>query len=420
MLEHLDNSLDWHTSLTGLLTALGLGLLIGTVRERLHTPSETLAGIRTHSLVAILGFVTLGLGTAPFVAAMVLVGALAVVGYQMSAKTSLGITGEVAILVTFVLAGLSVSQPGLASGLGVLVAGLLYAKASLRRFGRELIHEDELKELLLLCAAALVVLPLLPQHPIDPWGALKPYALWRIVVLVMAVGMLGHIAFRATGTRWGFPIAGFFSGFVSSTASVASLGRHVKDKPHLLYAASAAALLSILSSLVLFVMVLGASSPALMSSVLLALVSGAVGLMVFIGFCLRMINVHEPPEVDTATSAFKISHALMIAATIGLVMLLSAWLRDLFGDGGTLVAAGVVGLAEIHAAAVSVAQLAVEGPVQPDLVRWGVLGILLSSVVAKSIIAFLSGGKAYGRMVTAGLLTMMVAATLGMLVPVRA
>jgi len=84
------------------------------------------------------------------------------------------------------------------------------------------------------------------------------------------------------------------------------------------------------------------------------------------------------------------------------------------------VAAWVVGLAEIHAAAVSVAQLAVEGPVQPDLVRWGVLGNLLSSVVAKSIIAFLSGGKAYGRMVTAGLLTMMVAATLGMLVPVRA
>jgi uncharacterized membrane protein (DUF4010 family) len=95
-------------------------------------------------------------------------------------------------LVTFALAGLSVSQPGLASGLGVLVAGLLYAKASLRRFGRELIHEDELKELLLLCAAAL---------------------------------------------------------------------------------------LSILSSLVLFVMVLAASSPALMSSVLLALVSGAVGML---------------------------------------------------------------------------------------------------------------------------------------------
>ena len=406
--------MEWQDSLTGLLTALGLGLLIGTVRERLHKPVETMAGIRTHTLVAVLGSVSVGLGMAPFVAALLMVGALAVVGYQQSAKTSLGMTGEVSILVTFVLAGLSMHDPMLASSIAVVVAGILFAKEPLRRFGRELIREDELKDVLLLAASAMVILPLLPNHAIDPWGALKPYALWRIVVLVMAVGMFGHIAFRATGTRWGFPIAGFFSGFVSSTASVVSLGRSVKDKPHLLYAASAAALLSILSSLILFAMVLGATSQALMSAMLLPLfVAGLAVLMVSV-FCLRMIDVHEPPEVDTATSAFKISHALVIAATIGLVMLVSAWLRQLFGDSGTLVASWVVGLAEIHAAAVSVAQLAVAGTEQPDAVRWGVMGILVSSALAKSSIAFASGGRHYGVLVSAGLLAMITAGGLAL------
>ena len=406
--------MEWQDSLTGLLTALGLGLLIGTVRERLHKPVETMAGIRTHTLVAVLGSVSVGLGMAPFVAALLMVGALAVVGYQQSAKTSLGMTGEVSILVTFVLAGLSMHDPMLASSIAVVVAGILFAKEPLRRFGRELIREDELKDVLLLAASAMVILPLLPNHAIDPWGALKPYALWRIVVLVMAVGMFGHIAFRATGTRWGFPIAGFFSGFVSSTASVVSLGRSVKDKPHLLYAASAAALLSILSSLILFAMVLGATSQALMSAMLLPLfVAGLAVLMVSV-FCLRMIDVHEPPEVDTATSAFKISHALVIAATIGLVMLVSAWLRQLFGDSGTLVASWVVGLAEIHAAAVSVAQLAVAGTEQPDAVRWGVMGILVSSALAKSSIAFASGGRHYGVLVSAGLLAMISAGGLAL------
>ena len=406
--------MEWQDSLTGLLTALGLGLLIGTVRERLHKPVETMAGIRTHTLVAVLGSVSVGLGMAPFVAALLMVGALAVVGYQQSAKTSLGMTGEVSILVTFVLAGLSMHDPMLASSIAVVVAGILFAKEPLRRFGRELIREDELKDVLLLAASAMVILPLLPNHAIDPWGALKPYALWRIVVLVMAVGMFGHIAFRATGTRWGFPIAGFFSGFVSSTASVVSLGRSVKDKPHLLYAASAAALLSILSSLILFAMVLGATSQALMSAMLLPLfVAGLAVLMVSV-FCLRMIDVHEPPEVDTATSAFKISHALVIAATIGLVMLVSAWLRQLFGDSGTLVASWVVGLAEIHAAAVSVAQLAVAGTEQPDAVRWGVMGILISSALAKSSIAFASGGRHYGVLVSAGLLAMITAGGLAL------
>ena len=398
--------MEWENALTGLLTALGLGLMIGTVRERLHKPVETMAGIRTHTLVAILGSVSFNLGMAAFVAAVVMVGALAVVGYQQSAKTSLGMTGEVSILVTLMLAGLAMQNPVLASSIAVVVAGILFAKEPLRRFGRELIREDELKDVLLLAAAAMVILPMLPNHAIDPWGALKPYALWRIVVLVMAVGMFGHIAFRATGTRWGFPIAGFFSGFVSSTASVVSLGRNVKEKPHLLYAASAAALLSALSSLLLFVMVLGATSEALMLSMLLPLSSAALAVILVAGFCLRQIDVHVPPEVDTATSAFKISHALIIAATIGLVTLLSAWLRQLFGDSGTLVASWVVGLAEIHAAAVSVAQLAVTGTNQPDTVRWGVMGILASSAVAKSSIAFASGGRAYGRLVTAGLLAM--------------
>ena len=409
-----ENNMEWQGSLAGLLTALGLGLLIGTVRERLHKPNQTLAGIRTHTLVALLGAITFSLGSAPFVAGLLMVGALAVVGYQQSAKTNLGMTGEVAVLVTFVLAGLANPEPALASGAGVVVAGFLYAKEPLRRFGRELIREDEIKEVLLLCAAALIILPLLPQKAIDPWGALNPYALWRIVVLVMAVGMFGHIAFRATGTRWGFPIAGFFSGFVSSTAAVASMGRSIKENPHLLYAASSAALLSILSSLMLFGMVLGATSPPLMSAMMLPLLLASLGIASVAGLCLRQIDEHVPPDVNTATSAFKISHALLIAFTIGLVLLLSAWLREVFGDAGALVMAWIVGLAEIHAAAVSVAQLAVNGRVQPESVQWGVFGILATSAVAKVTIAWVSGGLKYAMLVGSGLLAMLLACALTM------
>ena len=41
----------------GLLTALGVGLMIGVVRERRHRPDATKAGTRTHALVAMLGYV---------------------------------------------------------------------------------------------------------------------------------------------------------------------------------------------------------------------------------------------------------------------------------------------------------------------------------------------------------------------------
>lgn len=42
----------------GLLTALGVVLLIGVVRERRHQPGRTKAGTRTHALVAMLGYVS--------------------------------------------------------------------------------------------------------------------------------------------------------------------------------------------------------------------------------------------------------------------------------------------------------------------------------------------------------------------------
>ena len=305
-----------------------------------------------------------------------------------------------------------------ALGLGVVLAVLFYAKKPLLRMSRGLMREDELKALLWLCASALIILPLLPKTPIDPWGALNPYALWRIVVLVMAVGMFGHIAFRATGSRWGFPIAGFFSGFVSSTACVASMGHRIKDDPHLLYAASAAALLSILSSLMLFGMVLGAISPSLLNALLLPLVLAALALGAVAGLYFQQMEDHVSPDVNTATSAFKISHALLIAAIIGLVLLVSAWLRELFGDAGTLVTAWIVALAEIHAAAVSVAQLAVDGHVQPEAVQWGVFGILASSALARWGVAWVSGGTKYAMLVGAGLLAMVLACgiTMGLII----
>src|SRR3546814_13410223 len=84
----------------------------------------------------------------------------------------------------------------MAAALGVVAAILLQAKRPLHRLAREVISEGAIHDVLLLAAAALVVLPLLPDHPVDPWGALRPQPRWRLVGLVPAVGMLGHLALQ--------------------------------------------------------------------------------------------------------------------------------------------------------------------------------------------------------------------------------
>ena len=40
--------------LNGFATAIGIGLLVGTVREKLHTPQTLTSGIRTHTLLALI------------------------------------------------------------------------------------------------------------------------------------------------------------------------------------------------------------------------------------------------------------------------------------------------------------------------------------------------------------------------------
>ncbi len=407
--------MDWNTVLPGLVTALGIGLLIGVVRERHHDPRVAKAGTRTHALVGVLGYVTASLGTTVFIAALLIVGALAAAGYLKTAEKDPGLTGEVALVVNVSLAALALHQPTFAAALGVLCAILLEAKQHLHHVSRELISQQELRDALMLAAAALVVMPLLPPDPVDPWGVLRLTTVWRIVVLVMAVGMFGHIAMRAVGPRLGLAISGFFSGFASSTAAVAGFGRHAKHDAALSVPAAGAALLANLASLLLLAAVIGAVSPALLRSMNVPLLASGGALAAASVLCLRPKNGRLAPDRTEARS-FRLSHALMIAALIAAVSLVSAWLGQVAGDAGMLVAATLVGLVELHAAGASVAQLTAAGGLGEGLARWGIVAVLASSGVAKGVLAFVSGGAAYGRIVAIGLAAMIAGAVAGMLV----
>ena len=406
--------MNWNASLIGLLTALGLGLLVGTVRERLHKPGAMKAGVRTHAIVALLGAITFNLGLPVFLMAVLITGLMVAIGYYQSAQQDPGMTGEFALLLTLVLSGLAMRDPSLSAAIGVVVACLLYVKKPLRRFSQEILTEQELEDALMLCASALVVLPLLPTTAIDPWNALHPYAMWKIVVLIMGIGIVAHICMRASGVRWGLPLAGFFTGFISSTLAVATYGQKVRDNPALESMASAAALLSTLSSLMLFTLVLAVSGHELMLSVTWPLLSAGVALLFFATYFMRHTEIKDGFSLPATEHAFKASHALIIAITISTVTLCSAWLRHHIGDSGTFATSAIVGLVEIHAAAVSIAQLNQHDPVQSAYARWGVMAILASSASSKIVLSYLSGGRGYGHRIASGLGAMLLAAITSM------
>ena len=413
-----DEPMDWNDTSLALLTALGIGLMIGVVRERTQPPQLLPAGLRTHALVALMGCVSWMLGPWVLIAALVAVAALTLGTYLQTAQDDPGMTGEVAVLMTTVLGALAAHEAALAGALGVVVAILLQAKVPLQKISREWISEREIQDALLLGAAALVVMPLLPQEPIDPWGAIRPMLVWRIVVLVMAVGMLGHFAQRILGARWGLAIAGFFSGFASSTAAVSSLGQQARANPALVVPSAVAALLANLASLLLFVAVVAAVSPGLLQATLWLWVAGVLGLLAAIAALWWLGGVTAPAtqaaQAPQEERAFMLSHALLIAGLIAGVSLLAAWLEQLFGHTGALAAAVMVALAEVQAAAAGVAQLVAQGSMPLEVGRWGMLAVLGASCISKGALALAVGGPRDGLLVVLGLMAMLAGGVLGL------
>src|ERR1700716_1585496 len=220
--------LPLHPLVIGFLVALGVGLLIGIDRER-HKgdglkgegPARHPAGLPTFTLSALLGAVAMAVGNEILLAAVALgVVAFAGLSYWRARDSDPGLTTETALVLTTLLGGLAMREPEFAAGLGVVVAVLLAARSALHRFVRSVLTDDELRDLLVFAAATLVVLPLLPDHPIGPYGALNLRTIWTIVILVMAVSALGYVAVRVVGPRYGLPLAGLASGFISSSATI--------------------------------------------------------------------------------------------------------------------------------------------------------------------------------------------------------
>lgn len=179
-------------------------------------------------------------------------------------------------MLTTRLGGLAIRRPEFAAGLGVVVAVLLAARSALHRFVRSVLTDDELRDLLIFAAATLVVLPLLPDKPIGPYGALNLRTIWTIVTLVMAVSALGYVAVRLAGPRYGLPLAGLASGFVSSSATIGAMGTRAKAEPELMKPAVAGAVLSSVATVAQLAILIAATNMPTLQALWLPLVLSGV------------------------------------------------------------------------------------------------------------------------------------------------
>lgn len=411
--------------LANLLVALGIGLLVGGERER-HKGSARrqgathgIAGVRTFAITALLGAVCLRAGGELLLAvALAAVTWLCAIGLHGRAEGNegngeAGLTTEVALILTLLLGALAASEPALASALGVTLAVLLAARDWLHHFIRAVVTEQEMWDALIIAAATLVVLPLVPDRYLGPFDAINPRTTWLLVVLIMAVSAAGHVASRALGARLGLPAAGFAAGFVSSTATVAAMGGRARAHPDLLAPAALAALLSNLATIVQLVMVLSATHAAVLQALWLPLALSGLATLAYAGLYALRRAARSPAPEELPGAAFSIRTALLLALTISAILLLSSALEQWLGRAGVMAAALIGGLGDVHSTAASMASMAAAGRFPASAALIPIMLALTANTVSKVVVAAVTGGRPYLRAVLPGLLLMLAAAWLG-------
>ena len=248
-----------------------------------------------------------------------------------------------------------------------------------------------------------MVLPLIPDRTIGPYDVFNPRTLWTLVVLVMAISALGHVALRATGNRWGLAVAGFFAGYVSSTAATAGFGQRVKETPSLLSSAVGATMLANLASVSLMVPILLAVAPEVVPTVWIELAAAGGVLLAGGALGFHRGDDDEVPAPTAESRMFRFRHAVLFAAVITAVLFASTVMGAWLGPRGAIGAAVLAAAAELHAATATLGNLAGSGRIDLAQTRWALLGLLAASMIAKTLVAFTAGGARFGLRVGAGL-----------------
>ena len=396
--------------------ALGIGLLLGVERERRkgRGPERGEAGVRTFALVALLGGLSLRVGGEVTAAvALAFVAVAAVVGYLRSGDEDPGITTEVALVVDFLLGALAQREPGLAAGLAVATALMLAGRDRIHRLVRDTLSERELHDGLLFAACALIVLPLVPDKGLGPNHAFNPRTVWELVVVVMAMQALGYVALRAIGVRYGMLVAGLVGGFVSSTATIGTMGARADKEPQLRRGATAAAVVSSVATVILLAIVVGvASGPTLRKRALPLILSGAAAAGYAALFAWRVVRTPAEKEMEQGR-AFDLRVALILAATVSLVLVVAGALNEALGRTGVVLSTAVAGFADSQSAAISAATLANEGHVSTSTAVVAVLAALTTNTVSKAAVAVTIGKRRFAAQVLPGLALILAAAWAG-------
>jgi len=426
-------SLDWHIVIK-ILVSLALGGLIGMERQSHYDPEGELEslGLRTFSLAALLG--CLSVLAAPFSSAIPFVlggGYLCLVlAYlyfeQRDRETTPGVTTQVAALLVYVIGALvAANTPGeepnymlMGAVLAVLVTSVLSIKDWTHRLVGSLSDEEVLGTIKFLLIS-VVLLPILPGEPVDPWDIYNPQELWVLVVLISGISFAGYFAIRWFGRERGIALTGALGGLASSTAVTLAMCQRVQnaEADRGVHIAAAFAILVASGIMTLRVLVLVFAVSVLLAE-WLWMPMGAMATPGLIAAGVFWWMIEEPDESvpdggqEDETSGddeleidnpFELAPALKFGLLFAVIIGVVHVAETAFGSSWTYLAAFLSGLANMDAISVTMARMTESESIASVVATRGVVIAIVANSLSKAVMAAGFGSLRLGAYVAAGL-----------------
>jgi uncharacterized membrane protein (DUF4010 family) len=396
-----------------LVLATSVGLLFGIERgwqQRAQKDGDRVAGIRTYTLIGLCGGVC-GLLAAKQGGLFLGFAFLALAGgfvlYELRRMRSSGnfsATGLVTALLTFALGAYGAQGSIMATGAAAVLAALvLVERRILHGFLRQLTWL-EIRAALLLLVMTVVLLPVLPDRPIDPLGVINPHEIWLMTVMIAAVSFAGYVAMRLSGARRGLLYAGFMGGLVTSTTVTWTFARLARRHAGMTAEVAAAIFAAWLVSLLRIGAIAFVVTDRLLPALGFPIAVAAMALLAPLAICyLRAGHKSEKAALPLA-NPFALTEVFRLGGLFAVILLASRVASSWFGEAGVSTLGAVSGFLDVDPITVSMARMVRDGAV-PAFGASVILLAALSNGIAKTVLGFAFGGWRLGSVLLAGFST---------------
>ena len=407
--------------LEGLVISMLIGALLGFERE--YSKKQVVIGLRSFSLSALFGFLSIMLSNMLANSLIILLSFIFIAGftvliYYMTGRRGkdLGFTTCISLLITFML-GIFVGLGWRTEAifLGVLISIILFSKERMHQLVSRL-NQKEVGDLLEFLVLLGIIYPLLPAS-FDLFGVnVQPLMIWGIIVMISILNFCVFMGTRYLPVQHKIELFGFLGGLINTQAIIGSLMNVYKQNKKMFQNVASGFILINMAMYLRNFILITIIAPVVLLYAGIPVVLVLATLIPFSRLFIMMKHKEAHIKIDSPFGVWP-------AAKLGLAILLVFILLDFsmkLGGNALLITSILGGLVYSLAVCVSLGTLALGNVITPQQAALAFILTNAASVISNFFVLYVAGGKELVPKVNKALFIAVIASILGVFLSIAA